>query len=170
MAQPRFLFVARARARSDSWSRWQAGSRQPSPADPGRASAWVAWRLVGANNRELGRSPVTYIDLTDCSESVAALRRSVAGAQVVVVVDPSTGCWFWRLDSGGQPIAAAGRSYQRQRECLYSLEQFQHAVPTAAIAVQTVIDVRDPEPPLDRLPRPRRSVEAPVAHDFGGAS
>ena len=162
MAQPRFLFVARARARTDSWSRWQAGSRSPQPdilVEHLRPTAWVAWRLVGANNRELGRSPNTYIDLLACADSVSVLRRSIDGAQSTVAVDPSTGCWFWRLESVDGPIAAAGRAYQRQRECQYSLEQFQRATPAAAADVQTLIDIPDSEPSTTRLPIPRRSHE-----------
>ena len=163
MAQPRFLFVARARARTDSWSRWQAGSRSPQPdilVQHLRPTAWVAWRLVGANNRELGRSPNTYLDVLACAESISVLRRSIDVAQSTVAVDPTTGCWFWRLESVDGPIAAAGRSYQRQRECLYSLEQFQRATPGAAVAVQTVIDLRDPAQAIDLLPVPRRSLDA----------
>jgi hypothetical protein len=166
VAQPRFLFVARARARSESWSRWQAGLRRSQPADQGAPTSWVAWRLVGANNRELGRSSQTYADLIECSESVARLRQAVLVAQAAVSVDPSTGCWYWRLDVQGVPIASAGRVYQRQRECLYSLEQFQRAAPSAASVVQTLIDLRDPAPAPEPLPLPRRSFESvPPARD-----
>lgn len=159
VAQPRFLFVARARARSESWSRWQAGLRRIQLADQGPSTSWVAWRLVGANNRELGRSAQTYADLIDCSESVVRLRQTVLTAQSAVSVDPSTGCWYWRLDVDGVPVASAGRAYQRQRECLYSLEQFQRAAPAAASVVQTLIDLRDPAPAPEALPHPRRSLE-----------
>lgn len=100
------------------------------------------------------------MDLLACAESVSVLRRSIEAAQSTVAVDPSTGCWFWRLESADGPIAAAGRAYQRQRECHYSLEQFQRATPAAAVAVQTVIDLREPSQALDRLPVPRRSPDA----------
>jgi hypothetical protein len=98
---------------------------------PDRASASIAWRLVGANNRELGRSSRTYADVDACREAVAFLREHIDAADSLVANASDTGLWLWRLNIGEQWMAVAGRSYLRRRECLYNLAQFVAEVPTA---------------------------------------
>ena len=127
MAQPRFLVVAGT----------------PRGRVPGRADAAVSvvWRLVGGNNRELGRGPAPFPGHAACYEAIERLKRLIDRATPIVAVGRSTSAWGWRLEVEGERIAMAGRSYLRQRECQYSLAHFIAAVPSARIS-----GPRPPEP------------------------
>lgn len=119
MARARFLCVA-ARVLTPSGGLGRAGAEGP----------WF-WRLVGANNRELGRMAMGH-DQADCCGSMAALREGLDRAVTRVKPVASADAWGWVLEIDGVPVAASGRSYMRQRECQYSLAQFLAAVPEAA--------------------------------------
>lgn len=125
MADPRFLISARSvdprPARRDD-----AGWGVPVPVP-------TVWRLLGANNRELGRSATPYVDARACRAGVTLLRRQLAQLTPVVWSDPR-GRWLWRLDLDGRPVAVAARSYLRQRESHYNLELFLASVPVAKLA------------------------------------
>lgn len=123
MAEPRFLCSGRPSPGSSREglreSAW--GVREPVP---------TVWRLLGANNRELGRAPQFFVDERACGQHVAVLRRRVADLEPAMWCD-GDGRWVWRLDDRKRPIAVSGRAYLRQREALYNLEQFLAAVPIA---------------------------------------
>jgi hypothetical protein len=85
---------------------------------------WAGWRLLGRNNRELGRSPGTFRSITACLVSIDDLKRRVGSATRLLSVDVEDGRWLWRLEVDGTVVAVSARSYQRQRECVYSLDQF----------------------------------------------
>ncbi len=125
MAGPRFLFVYS-----------HTGKGRATAADVNEpAYEHVAWRLLGANNRELGRSPVWYPDLDSCREAVRVLKREIDGVtSAITAVALPGGAWSWRLAVSGQPVAVAGRPYHRHRECAYNLSHFVAAVPGAQIA------------------------------------
>jgi len=117
---------------------------------------WVAWRLLGRNNRELGRSPVTYRSIPACLSAIARLKADVDVTTRLLAVDPEDGRWLWRLESLGSPMAVSARSYQRQRECLYSLNQFVAAVSEAALPA-TEIEMPGPPRRPDAPPTPERA-------------
>ncbi|MFF3242825.1 hypothetical protein ACFYWY_03590 [Streptomyces sp. NPDC002870] len=118
MVRPRFLYVVRvSQQRPD-------GEEKP-----------VGWRLVGANNRELGRSAEVFGSLAECQAAVTRLREKVAGARVLLTMPDAAGSWTWHLEIEGRAVAVAGRRYLRQRECQYNLSQFLVAVPVAQLAV-----------------------------------
>ena len=127
MADPRFLISARivdprpARRADAGW-----GVPVPVP---------TVWRLVGANNRELGRAAQPYVDGRACRQGVTLLRRQLPRLQPAVWSD-ARGRWVWRLDVDGRPVAVAARSYLRQREALYNLDLFLAAIPTASLPEQ----------------------------------
>ncbi|MBA3744021.1 hypothetical protein [Sporichthya sp.] len=122
MAEPRFLLGAqsvagrRERAIRLGW----ADASQPC----------FVWRLVGPNNRELGRSAQAYIDAAACRGGISFLRRQLDHLEVRVWCDDSTR-WLWRLDLNGTPVANSARAYMRRRESVFNLEQFLAAVPIA---------------------------------------
>jgi hypothetical protein len=135
----RFQFV-RGTAQYSQLQRWPAewaaavpeGLGWTSSRDlPERASASIAWRLVGANNRELGRSARTYPDVATCREAVAFLRENLGEGDSLLANATDSGLWIWRLNIGEQWMAVAGRSYLRRRECQYNLAQFVAEAPTA---------------------------------------
>ena len=95
----------------------------------------MGWRLLGGNNRELGRSPVWYPDVDSCREAVRSLKREIGGVtSAITAAARPGGAWSWRLAVSGTPVAVAGRHYHRQRECAYNLNHFVAAVPDAMIA------------------------------------
>lgn len=133
---------------------------------------WVAWRLLGANNREIGRSAKTYVDLTDCLSSIAMLRRLLPVAARRVGADPATGSWYWRLDAEGTSLAVAGRAYRRQSECVYSLEQFLRNAPAAQTLARSYVDLTVSDPagwPL-AVPSPRSAEGSTLAAQAKGTA
>ena len=123
VAGPRFLFVCS-----------NEGDAHVRLLNTPRGYDHVAWRLLGANNRELGRSAVWYPDVESCREAVRALKRQIGGVTPAIMSVPQPGgAWSWRLAVSGTPVAVAGRPYRRQRECAYNLNHFVAAVPDALI-------------------------------------
>jgi len=122
MARARFLCVA-ARGLTSGGGPGQAGAESP----------WF-WRLVGANNRELGRMAVGGGGPSDCCEGMGVLRAGLDRAVTRVKPVASADAWGWVLEIDGVPVAVSGRSYMRQRECQYSLAQFLASVPEAGHA------------------------------------
>jgi hypothetical protein len=124
VADPRFLISARivdprpARRGDVDWA-----VPVPNP---------TVWRLVGANNRELGRSAQSYVDARACRAGVTLLQRQLPQLTPVVWSD-GRGRWLWRLDVDKRPTAMAARSYLRQREAHYNLELFLASVPVARL-------------------------------------
>ncbi|HEV3173769.1 MAG TPA: hypothetical protein VGZ32_25690 [Actinocrinis sp.] len=117
MARPRFLF---------EYKPFDINERSAGP---------VCWRLLGANNRELGRGPGQFSDLEGCQAAVRDLVARIAGATPGITSDSGhTGAWSWRLDLGGRAVAVSCRTYLRHRECTYSLAHFIGAVPEAVVA------------------------------------
>lgn len=117
MVRARFLYVVRASAQR--------------PDDGEKA---VGWRLIGANNRELGRSAAMFGGHVECRAAVNELREKIAGARVLMTMSDAAGSWTWRLEIDGRSVAVAGRPYLRHRECQFNFGQFLAAVPLAELA------------------------------------
>jgi hypothetical protein len=100
----------------------------------GDATLWrVGWRLIGANNRELGRSAAVFESFDLCRAAVLRLREGADQARVLFAMSDPSGKWTWRLELGGQQAAMSGRTYQRQREAQHNLSLFLTAVPLAQL-------------------------------------
>lgn len=139
MAEPRFLLgVQSAAGRRDRAARvgWAAAT-QPS----------FVWRLVGSNNREIGRSAQAFTDAAACRTGISFLRRQLSHLDARISCDESTR-WSWRLDLNGQPVAHSARVYMRRREAVFNLEQFLAAAPTAA--APATLGAAPPKPSLER--------------------
>jgi hypothetical protein len=122
----------------------------------GGAGGGVGWRLLGSNNRELGRSSLAYPDAEAALEAVSVVRRLAASGEAHIVHDRVTGLWIWQLKDAGELVANSGRGFRHERECRYNLEQFRSSAPSAPAS--------DHDIPLD-LPWQRTShlVPAPEA-------
>ncbi|MFE5763558.1 hypothetical protein [Streptomyces sp. NPDC056492] len=94
----------------------------------------VTWRLVGANNHELGRSPHVHGSLTACCAAVEQLQGHIEQAAPLVVMSSGTGAWTWQLALEEQCVAVAVRTFRRQRECRHSLQLFLSATAEAQVA------------------------------------
>jgi hypothetical protein len=88
--------------------------------DNGGESPWFGWRLLSANNRELGRSATCFPRREDCEAAVAHLRANLDRAVPMVYVVRPDSLWRWRLEIDDTETARSGRAYHRLRECRYS--------------------------------------------------
>jgi hypothetical protein len=102
-------------------------------AQGGNSANGVAWRLLGGNNHELGRSIPAYRSLEEAIAAVADLRASLEDCAAFVAPSAVTSRWGWRLVTNNVDVAASGRWYQREREARYNLEQFMLAAPQAQV-------------------------------------
>jgi hypothetical protein len=96
-------------------------------------SGGVGWRLLGANNRELGRSPEV---LDDAEAALVALQllRTEVGAGIVHVQGGTRGKWSWYLvSSRGALLAVSGRGFRDERACRLNVEQFRCVAPDATV-------------------------------------
>jgi hypothetical protein len=91
----------------------------------------VGWRLLGSNNRELGRSARAYPDAESALGAVSAVRDLAQSGDAHIVHDPATGLWAWHLFEGEALVANSGRGFRHERECRYNLEQFRAEAPTS---------------------------------------
>jgi hypothetical protein len=128
MAPPRFLFTPRVGLHSTP----RVGLHSTHPVVSG--GPCVAWRLVGGNNHELGRSLDGYADLEACVSAVRRLQREVANVEPTVAAEDGTAQWRWSLLLGDEVVATSSRWYRREREGEYNLAQFLTAVPVAGAA------------------------------------
>lgn len=110
---------------------WAEGSGPEPVSGSGGA---VTWRLVGANNHELGRSPQAHSSLAVCVAAVALLQGEVERTMPVLALSDRTGAWTWQLVLDERRVAVAVRGYLRQRECRNSLELFVSAAAAAQVA------------------------------------
>lgn len=97
----------------------------------------VGWRLVGANNRELGRSAGTYASLAECQAAVLLLREHIGQVRAQLSMADAGGTWTWRVELGGRNVAVSGRTYHRLRECQQNLGLFLAAVTVAEMTEGT---------------------------------
>jgi hypothetical protein len=112
MAQPRFQLIP--------------GSRMSDSSEGG-----VSWRLLGTNNRELGRAAVSYADAEAAQQAIVRIRELALQGEAHIVHEPHGGRWAWHLDDAGVRVATSGRGFRHERECRYNLEQFRDAAPDA---------------------------------------
>ncbi|MEY9872790.1 hypothetical protein ABH931_002267 [Streptacidiphilus sp. MAP12-33] len=110
--------------------------------DSGGESPWFGWRLLSANNRELGRSAGFFPGRQDCEAAVTRLRAELDRAVPVVYVVRPDSLWRWRLDVDGAETARSGRAYHRLRECRYNLAHFLAGVPQADAAAHSLPEQR----------------------------
>ena len=96
-----------------------------------RSVGGVGWRLLGTNNRELGRSVPVFPDADDALCAIDRVRAVAPHAVAHVVCTPGNGLWVWHLEDGGVEAASSGRAFRHERECRYNLEQFREAAPRA---------------------------------------
>ncbi len=99
----------------------------------------VGWRLLGPNNRELGRAALAYPDAEAALVAVDAVRHLARAGAAHIVHESTATPWVWHLqDETGLVVATSGRGFRHERECRYNLDQFREAAPTAPASDATV--------------------------------
>jgi hypothetical protein len=135
---PRFLFVVGIGRGAEAHPIWP-DVYHPFEGDLDPDGSWVAWRLTGANHRELGRSSRVFADVIEARADALALRERIEESQAHILTVPHTATWGWLLHLDEVAIATSSRGYARRRECAYNVSAFVAAASTA--------DVSDGEPP-----------------------
>lgn len=128
MAAVRLLFVVSGR--SGIWSAPGLASDQRMI----NLDGWCAWRLVGANNREVARSAQTFPTFHECYQAARQVQHRLDVAAMTVRHDDVLNLWAWRAEIDGIAVATSGRMYQRHRECQSNAAQFLALMPLAATA------------------------------------
>ena len=95
-----------------------------------RRPATVEWRLISANNWELGRCAAPGPSLEVCVAAVLDLRATIDGFAEEVLPDRRGG-WRWRLLRDGEAVAVSNRSFHRRLECESTLGQFRKVAGSA---------------------------------------
>jgi hypothetical protein len=131
MAHPRFLFTARVL-----------------PTPPATETR-VAWRLVGGNNHELGRSHEGFDGLESCVAAVRRVQARIDDLTSVIISSDDATQRGWQLWLDDEIVAVSARWYRRERECEYNLAQFLACAPIAGIT-----EVLGGQPPRRELLRP----------------
>jgi hypothetical protein len=103
---------------------------------------WYGWRLMGANNRELGRSARSYPSYPVVRKAVRDLQQHANRLVRSTVIDPATGRWGWRLDLDDRTVAVSGRWYERDHDSRVGMDKFLNLVPSAEL-VDGVVTVHD---------------------------
>lgn len=129
----RFALFASAQRPIDSFDRWQ-----PLPPPTGaQDQPWTSWRLLSANNHELGRSACTFCSLDECVKDVA---RTVALAPALVATVERSAPWSWQLDADGAAVAVSGRPFTRLSLSRLSLARFRaNLVASTVLSSQVTI-------------------------------
>lgn len=99
-------------------------------------TALVGWRLIGGNNRELGRGAHPIESIIKAHQAIHQAQLAFAQHEVRMLLHPVTG-WGWHILVAGERVAVSSRGYQRQRECDYGLEKFRLYFPTARVLMPT---------------------------------
>jgi len=87
------------------------------------ASGSVRWRLLGGNNRELGRGVLEYPDADACRADVLRILNDAPFLDAAIVrADRSR--WAWRLRRDGVDVVTAGHAFHRRSQCEEALARF----------------------------------------------
>lgn len=127
MPVARVLFVS-----SDRVDDWLPTRLEPFERESTMSSRWAAWRLLGGNNREIGRSTRVFDDFARCYEAIRHVQTALRDVRRHSTrLLESSGLWTWLVDIDGRPEVTSGRGYYRQRECRANAQQFLDLMPTA---------------------------------------
>jgi hypothetical protein len=125
---PRIIVSSARGQQSDvSWSR------------SGTSPAAVTWRLIGANNRPLGRAPGP-VPLATVDSLLQQLLADVGRLAFVSAAAQPGPLWTWRAELDRSVVAVSARGFQRQRDAAYSFRQF-------TLALESAVVVRDVDRP-----------------------
>jgi len=102
---------------------------------PGDSRTYFGWRLLGANNRELGRGSNASKSLDDCADEVSML---AAQCGLIVFANRrarSNDGWTWNGALDRREVVHSSRSFRRERECVYNVEAFTEALAYAEVRI-----------------------------------
>ncbi len=83
----------------------------------------IRWRLLSANNRELGRSYSTHPTTDECFAAIISMVAALDGL-VVTTRRRDQSLWEWLLFDADRPIAMSGRGHDRQIRSIEAAARF----------------------------------------------
>lgn len=96
------------------------------------SDAPVRWRLLSANNREIGRGLIDYPDAESSCMAIKELQRDVVLLdRRIRRIEPNR--WLWEVYQGRLPVAMSGRPFDRLIRCEQSVERFVGQFADAAV-------------------------------------
>lgn len=98
----------------------------------GPPSGGVRWRLLGGNNRELGRGAVVYPDAVSCRAGLARTLVELPTMEPAVIRLDHTR-WTWRLRLDGVDVVGSGHAFDRRPRCEEAWERFVRFAPMAPV-------------------------------------
>jgi hypothetical protein len=135
MSRVRFQLLFIPPSTRANWS----GTNDDTKIDAGER---YSWRLMGANNRELGRSAQHYESYAGARRAVGELQRHADRLVCTTLVDRGTGRWGWRIDLDGGTVAVSGRSYERDHDSRLGMDKFLGLLSEADL-LDAVVALRD---------------------------
>lgn len=81
-----------------------------------KSGSWYGWRLIGANNRELGRSALSFVSYQLARRAILQLKQGIGALVHHSTTDPRTGRWGWRFDLEESAVAVSSRWYERDHD------------------------------------------------------
>jgi hypothetical protein len=97
-----------------------------------RRPASIEWRLISANNWELGRCGAPVAALADSLAAVMVLQAMIDKLSEEVLPGGRSG-WRWRLLLDDHVVAVASHSFVRRVECESTLAQFRRVARDAPL-------------------------------------
>jgi hypothetical protein len=131
--------------------------------------SWYAWRVSGANHRELGRGTEVYPDLLGVLGAIEAFQRAIDRVTLGFLIAPPGGHWTWRMSLDGRLVAMSSRAYYRQRECAYAATAFTASVRVAPIPTISGRRHRAPQVNERRTPNDQAAYGLPSQTESPGA-
>jgi hypothetical protein len=83
----------------------------------------VRWRLLGSNNREIGRGAESFADAETCRIAVKELQMVIDEFESAVRRTDRND-WVWQLRSDDRLVVVSAHGYDRQIRCAHGLAQF----------------------------------------------
>ncbi len=103
---------------------------------------WYGWRLVSANNRELGRSARSYTSYPVARTAILSVRARADHLAGACLADRATGRWTWRMELDDGPVAASSRWYEREHDSKLAMAKFVKLLADAELA-EGLVTLRD---------------------------
>ncbi len=93
----------------------------------------IRWRVLSANNRELGRSYSAVRTAEECLAEIAVMVAALAEL-VTITRRREENLWQWTLLSGNRPVAMGGHAYDRQIRSQEAASRFRSQAASARVS------------------------------------
>jgi hypothetical protein len=92
----------------------------------------VRWRVLSANNRDMGRCVLDYADEADCVRGIADFLASL-DELTTSLQRAADNRWTFRLLRGDVPVVTSGRGFDRRTRCEQAAARFIELISDAEV-------------------------------------